>query len=157
MEAQSLVAITAVVVTGFVSVLNGFVPFLIDWRKAKRDEARVDREQLAAEIAKIDQTTLELLGHLSHFRHWTIDDIETSYHGSAQRAYSELRAKHYAWEVAVWARLEEKERRQVRELRTKFENVHTPNAVAPEVSDLSEQVLSVTKTATRRQWRHRAR
>ena len=148
MEAQSWVAITAVMMTGAVSILTGFVPVFIEWRKAKREESTVKREQLAAEIARIDQTASALLSHLSHFRHYELEDIQISYNGPAQRAYSELRAKQYDWEVAVWATLEDKERQQVRELRTVFEKVHTPSAVTSKLPELSEQILSITKAAT---------
>jgi hypothetical protein len=150
MQPESIVAIVTVVVTGIVSILNGLVPVLIDSRKSKREEATAKREKEAAEVERIDETTTELLSHLSHFRHWTVSDIEQSYHGPAQKAYSELRAKHYAWEFTIWSRLNEAERGRVKSLRKKFEEVHTPDTIDENVPDLSQEILSLSTIAAGR-------
>ena len=161
MDAQSWVAISAVVVAGIVSVLSGlvagivavlsgFTPVLIDWRKSKREESAVEREQLAAEIAKIERGTIELLSQLAHFNQTTSGGLEESYRGPARQAYSELRAKHYAWEHAIWSRLGSNEREEVTVLRRKFERVDRPDALFGQVSDLSDSILTVTYSATGR-------
>ena len=150
MEAQSVVAITAVVVTGIVAVLNGFVPFLIDWRKAEREEDTVERQESAAQAATIDQTTIELLGTLSHFAFRILPEVMVSYDGPAQQACSELRAKHYAWERSIWSRLEDTERQRVRALRSHFESMDAVDTIRRNVSSLSDEVLSVTYIASKR-------
>jgi len=150
MQPESIVAIVSIIATGAVSILSGFVPVLIDSRKSKREEIAAKQEKEAAEIESIDKTTLDLLSHLSHFRHWTVSDIEQSYHGPAQKAYSDLRAKHYAWEFTIWSKLNEAERERVKNLRKKFEEVHTPETIDEDVSDLSQEILSLSTIATGR-------
>ena len=60
MQPESIVAIVSVIVTGAVSILSGFVPVLIDSRKSKREEIAAKQEKEAAEIERIDKTTLDL-------------------------------------------------------------------------------------------------
>ena len=155
MDAQSWVAIAAILVTGFVSLVTAIVtlvtgfalPLVLDWQRAKREEAAIEREKATAELDGIHKVTNDLLGHLAHFRHWEVNDIEASCGRPAQEAYSTLRAKHYAWEQVVRPRLKDEDKERVTDLRRKFEDIHTPNSIHRDVSKLSEEILSLTYIA----------
>ncbi len=142
MDPAVIVAIISVLGTVLVAVLSILVPVVIDCRKSKR-------ERDAVEVKMVDETALELLRHFSRFRHWTINDIEKSGDGTIQQAYTDLQVKHYAWEQAIWSRLSASDRERVRKLRKTFGDVHTPEALKGQVSDLSEEILSLTKAATK--------
>jgi hypothetical protein len=143
---ESIVAILAMIVTGLVSILTGFVPVILDWRKSVRD-----REAL--EMSRIDQAMLELLGELSNFRHWVADDIEVAAECPLVAAYTKLQVKHYAWERAIWPRLSDEHREYARKLRREFEGLHEPDGIAnrergsEHLSELSERILSITYIA----------
>jgi len=136
-------AVVSVIVTGVVSISSIFVPFVIEWRRWVRGKK-------AAEFERIDESTLDLLSTLANLRHWVIRDIEMSAQRPIQQVYTNLQVKHYAWERAVWSRLEADDRRRVRELRQRFEFVHKPDEFRESVSDLSDEILSLAYIATNR-------
>jgi hypothetical protein len=135
--------IVSVIVTGVVAIVSVLVPFIIEWRKSKQ-------EKIAAEMERIDKSMLELLGELSNFRHWVMDDIEMSARRPIQQVFTDLQVKHYAWERAVWSRLNADDRGRVIELRQRFEKVHVPDELAKDVANLANEILSLTYSATRR-------
>ena len=140
MDPALVVAIVSVVGTVLVSVLSVFVPMIVDAKKRKE-------ERREASLERIRTSSLDLLSHLAHFRHWDISDIEDSARAPIQQVYSQLRVRAYAWEQAVWPKIDQASRDKVRSLRTEFEAVHTPAALKDKYHQISDEVLSITKDA----------
>lgn len=135
-------ALVSVITSGLVAILSLVVPIVIDYRKSIR-------ESKFAKVEALNQTTLELLGQLSHFRYRIWGDIEESAAKPIQQITSELRSKHYAWERAIWAPLNQSERDRVKGLRKKFENVAWAEDIksektTSEVSELSDEILDLS-------------
>jgi hypothetical protein len=149
MSPESIVAIIAVIITGIVSVVNGFIPLLINWITTRRESEKEI-------IQRIDQTTIELLKELSNFRHWVAKDIKDAAGTSLIKAYTNLQVKQYAWERAVWNQLDNNFQNRVRQLRFELETLHTPTAISNEkrgtshLSELSSEILAITNMATNR-------
>jgi hypothetical protein len=142
MEAIMNEAVSIISVLGTVSIaiFSVVAPHFFDLKKVKL-------EAKTAQVRKINETALELLGRLSHLRHWVSQDIVASAGESVQQVYTELQVKHYAWEQAIWSKLNSDDQERVRKLRHEFEGVHTPDAFKDRISDLSEEILSLTKVA----------
>ena len=142
-------AMVSVIVSGIVALSSLLVPIIIDWRKSNRGKTTV-------KIEKINSAALELLGHLSHFRHWVWGDIEASASGfPVQQVYTDMRVKHYAWEQAAWSHLDDHARERVRKLRRRFERLHTESDITKNASEsdlptLSDEILKLTHTAVKK-------
>ena len=82
---------------------------------------------------------------ISNFRYPVWNDIEQSARRPLQQVQSDLRGKHYAWERAIWPLLDRKDQERVKVLRQKFESLSLQkiDALANELSDLSNEILSL--------------
>ncbi len=140
------VAVISVVVSGIVAICSLAVPIIVD-------ERRSNRERTAADLARVNTTTLDLLGALVHFRHWHQRDLEESSGRPIQQVYAELQRKHYAWERAIMPRLDEAGRESVKKMRKEFESTHTIDHITKDASsstlpDLSHEILHLAYLAT---------
>ena len=140
MEPALAVAFVSVIGTVLVSILSVFVPVIVDGKKRNQHKEEASME-------RIRKSSLDLLSHLAHLRHWKIEDIEDSAGAPIQQVYSELRVKHYSWEQSIWSKIGQSNRDTVRNLRKEFESVHTPAGLKDRYSDISEDVLSIAKDA----------
>jgi hypothetical protein len=140
---SSVITLVSVVATALVSILSVFVPVLVDWWKAKRQEK-------AAQAEETDKAALGLLANLAPFRHAVYNDIGFSAERDPVKLHSDLQVSHYAWERAVWPRLDDKDRDRVRKLRETFETVRDPSEYTRRMQELSDEILAVTYIASRR-------
>jgi hypothetical protein len=141
------VAIIAVVVTGGVTLFNGLVnviiPVWIEHNKAKEAKA-------AARLERIEAATLEFLDELSRFNsNYQIEEIEASANKTIHQVFSDLLAKYYTWERAIWSNLDHDSRLAVEEMRRKIERTRSPSDIFPEISGYSKKILTITYEATK--------
>lgn len=173
---SSTVAIISVLVTGAVSWYSVYQPAKMEEARAKREDEWRKREKTEAEDAAIDQTALTLLEYLSYFRHENADDVQRALPKKVmpqrtdipvyQEGISTLQGLYYRWESVVWPRLGSNTKEKVKDLRSVFEANHyvypsqgrrdaneravAKNTLAPEVSKLSDSILSITRSITDR-------
>lgn len=156
---ESLVALVSVLVTGLISFTSVFVPVWTDSQKAKREEVRALQEKKAAKLAKIDNATLELLGLISVFRFEESRDVDRALTrdpraNNIHQAASALQGAYYSWESAIWELLGQDDRDRAKELRNMFErSLPAPdemNDLVWQVSKLSDEILSISRSATNR-------
>jgi hypothetical protein len=143
------VAVVSVLVSGIVAVSSLAVPIIVD-------KLRSSRERTAADLERVNTTTLDLLGELVHFRHWYQRDLEESSGRPIQQVYADLQRKHYAWERAIMPRLDEAGRDSVKKMRKRFEGIHaiehiTKDASSSTLPDLSDEVLQLAYLATEKE------
>lgn len=142
---QTLVTLISVITASLVSILSIFVPMILDSRKAKRVSTLAERDRL-------ETTTLDLLRELSNFRTPIWDSIEKSAGCPVQQAQSNLQVRHYAWECAIWSRLDQSHQQRVITLRERFEGLSMQEIgkLAKQVSDTSDEILALTRIASAR-------
>jgi len=139
----------SVISAATVSILSVFLPS--HYERQRRKEEKVD-----AEVRRIDETTLGFLKELSNFRHWTYESLEKIAGDRAvEHLYTDLQVAQYAWERAIWLRLDDQGRGKVKNIRTKLEGVHTPNDLSkgPNDSDvpaLADEILSLARAVNGR-------
>jgi hypothetical protein len=140
---SSIITLVSVITAGLVSILGVLVPVLTDFLKAKREEN-------SAQMKEIDKATMDLLEIIAPLRN--TDQTKVGY--SAERApfilQSDLQAKHYAWERAVWHHLRDNDRDRVRRLRGIFETVRNISEYTKQMQELSDEILAVSYIANRR-------
>ncbi|MGC1376493.1 MAG: hypothetical protein WA821_09725 [Anaerolineales bacterium] len=140
---SSIITLVSVIAAGLVSILSVFVPVLTDSLKAKRQE-KSDRTK------EIDKATLDLLEKIAPFRHTDYNKIGNAGGNDPSILQSDLQAKHYAWERAVWPRLHDNDRDRVRKLRVVFETAHNLSEYTQKMQGVSDEILAVAYIATQR-------
>ncbi|HNT76394.1 MAG TPA: hypothetical protein PKH77_15370 [Anaerolineae bacterium] len=139
----------SVISAATVSVLSVFLPSYYERRRRKEDK-------IDAEVKKIDETTLDFLRNLSKFRHWDYDSLEKIAEDRAvQYLYTDLQVTQYAWERAIWSRLDAQGRDKIKSIRTRLEGVHTPNDLSRGVGDsdvpaLADEILALARSVNGR-------
>ena len=139
----------SVISAATVSVLSVFLPSYYERRRRKEDK-------IDAEVNKIDETTLDFLRNLSKFRHWDYDSLEKIAEDRAvQYLYTDLQVTQYAWERAIWPRLDAQGRDKIKSIRTRLEGVHTPNDLSrgpgdSDVPALADEILALARSVNRR-------
>jgi hypothetical protein len=66
------------------------------------------------------------------------------------KLHSDLQLSHYAWERAVWAHIDDRNKDRVRRLRGIFEATRDPSEYTGQMQELAEEILSLTQLATSR-------
>jgi hypothetical protein len=141
----TIVTLISVITTGLVSILSVFVPIILESRKAAQAKISAERDRL-------ETTTLDLLREISNFRRPIEFDIEMSSTRPVQQVLSDMQVRHYAWECAIWYKIDEKYQEQVRALRQKFELMSSQNLgeLARQLSDVTDEILTLTRIASAR-------
>lgn len=141
----TLITLISVITTGLVSVFSIFVPIIIESIKTRK-------ANIFAEKDKIETTTLDLLREISHFRRPVEFDIESSSRRPVQQTISDMQIRHYAWERAIWSRIDEKHQQQVIIIRHKFESLSQQNLneLSQKLSDVTDEILTITRKASER-------
>lgn len=136
--------------TATVSILSIYLPHHDE--KQHREQDRAD-----GEAKRIDKATLDFLGELSNFRHWTLESLAhiAGPDRAVEHLYTDLQVAQYAWEQAVWPRLGAEHRAQVKAIRTRLQRVHTHSDLSrgpgnSEVPDLADKVLAIARVDNRR-------
>lgn len=149
MSSSELIAIFSVFGTITVAVLTAIIPAIANWQKLKQ-------EWSLAELERIDRAAVDLLRELSNFSSWTYESFKKiAGERPVEQLSIDLRAKYYAWERAVWSRLNLGNREKAKEIRKRFEDLHTYDDISsgPDKSDLpvlSDKILSLTYIAASR-------
>jgi hypothetical protein len=111
-----VILIIAVISLALVAVASILAPFLMNFIN---DSVKWKREANAAELQRIDEKTVALLGILSQFRSGNIVQAAGR---PAEETYSKILGHYYAWERAIWPRCKEADRERAKQLRGRFEN-----------------------------------
>ena len=138
-----IITLVSVVAAALVSILSIFIPVLVNWYKAKRQEK-------VAQAEEIDKSVLDLLGNLAPFRHPDYIDIGISAECPTVKLLSDLQVSHYVWERSVWPHLGDEDRNRVRRLRKTFETVRNFSEYTKQMQGLSDEILAITYIASRR-------
>jgi hypothetical protein len=139
----------SVVSAATVSILSVFLPSYYERQRRKEDKVN-------AEGKRIDETTLGFLKELSNFRHWTYESLEKIAGDRAvEHLYTDLQVTQYAWERAIWLRLDAQGRDKVKNIRTRLEGVHTPNDLSRDPGDsdvpaLADEILALARSVNGR-------
>jgi hypothetical protein len=137
----------SVIAAAAVSIFSVFLPS--HYERQRRKEEKVD-----AEVRRIDETTLSFLGQLSNFRHWRYESLEkVAADRPVEHLYTSLQVAQYAWERAIWPRLDDQGHSRVRIIRARLEGVHTPDDLSrgpgdSDVPALAEEILALARAVS---------
>jgi hypothetical protein len=140
----NLITLISVVAAGSVSVLSIFVPIIVESLKAR--QARISSEK-----DKLEAATVELLRELSYLGRPIQGDIERSASRPMQQVFSDLQVKHYVWERAIWNKVSEKNQKNIKALRVKFEKLSSSQKISDisqQLSEITDEILSLTRIAS---------
>lgn|GEM_PF-1775806 len=146
MSSSEVIAIFSVFGTITVAILTAIIPAIANWR-------RLRQEWSLAELERIDRSAVDLLRELSNFSSWTQESFEKiAGERPVEQLAIDLRTKYYAWERAVWARLNLDDRNKAKEIRKRFESLHRHDDISSspdksDLPDLSDRILSLTDIA----------
>lgn len=154
----------SIISTAIVSIVGVIVPLWLENQKANREDERSKEELRRASLAEIDFTALEFLRILSYFRVQTMRELDAAFTKSGiavntAQAGSVLQSQFYAWEGKVWKELSATDKQRLKTLRRDIEGKQLPyvwgaevaNPFAPDVSNIVEEVLTITRRATGRE------
>jgi hypothetical protein len=142
-------AAIGVISTAVVSILSVFLPSY--YERQRRKEEKAD-----AEIKRFDESTLDFLRELANFRHWNDCSLKKIAGDRAvEHLYTDLQVAQYAWERAIWSRLDAQGREKVKSIHARLEGVHTCNDLSRGAGDsdipaLAEEILALARAVNGR-------
>jgi hypothetical protein len=142
-------AAIGVISTAVVSILSVFLP--AHYERQRRKEERTD-----AETKRFDESTLDFLRELANFRHWDPESLKKiARDREVEHLYTDLQVAQYAWEWAIWSRVDTQGRDRVKSIRTRLEGVHTHNDLSrgpgnSDVPALADEILALARAVNGR-------